>query len=117
MEHEIACLSIRPIGTSGPRANLVAVGLWTDISVRLLRLPNLDEMAKEVIGGGTALHVPAWSPTLKYSLAEIIPRSVLFSTFEGVHYLLVAMGDGNLFNFALDLVRPNFATYCFKLLT
>ena len=30
--------------------------------------------------------------------AEVIPRSVLFAEFEGVAYLLCALGDGHLFN-------------------
>ena len=33
---------------------------------------------------------------------EIIPRSILLSTFEGVHYVLVAVGDGSLFYFHVD---------------
>ena len=32
---------------------MVAVGLWTDISVRLLRLPNLEEVSQVKLGGGT----------------------------------------------------------------
>ncbi|CAN8027231.1 unnamed protein product [Ixodes persulcatus] len=46
--------------------------------------------------------------TFKLSLAflfvnaEIIPRSILMTTFEGVHYLLCALGDGSLFYFLLD---------------
>jgi hypothetical protein len=31
---------------------LVAVGLWTDISVRLLRLPNLEQVTTVKLGGG-----------------------------------------------------------------
>lgn len=52
MQHEIACVDIHPIGTKSPRANLVAVGLWTDMSVRVLRLPKLEEVVNEVIGEG-----------------------------------------------------------------
>lgn len=37
-----------------------------------------------------------------YVLTEIIPRSILMSTFEGLHYLLVALGDGSLFYFSLN---------------
>ena len=63
---------------------MAAVGLWTDISVRLLRLqPSLDEMSREYLGG------------------EIIPRSVLLAKFERVNYLLCALGDGTLFYFVL----------------
>lgn len=33
-------------------ASVVAVGLWTDISARVLALPSLEENAKEFLGGG-----------------------------------------------------------------
>lgn len=35
---------------------------------------------------------------------EIIPRSILMTTFEGSYYLLCALGDGALFYFGLDLL-------------
>ena len=35
-------------------------------------------------------------------VAEIIPRSILMAVFEGLRYLLVALGDGSLFYFSLD---------------
>lgn len=35
--------------------------------------------------------------------AEIIPRSILMTTFESSHYLLCALGDGALFYFGLSL--------------
>lgn len=82
MEHEIACLDINPL--RGPKANICSVGLWTDISIRILQLPNLNEMHFEKLEG------------------EIIPRSIIAATFEGVHYLLCALGDGSLFYFQFD---------------
>jgi DNA damage-binding protein 1 len=87
MPYEIACVNINPVAQEeNPQiAQFCAVGLWTEISVRLLRLPSLEEVRKELLGG------------------EIIPRSVLFTTFEGVHYLLVALGDGHVFTFTFDL--------------
>uniref|UniRef100_A0A3B3Q386 DNA damage-binding protein 1 n=1 Tax=Paramormyrops kingsleyae TaxID=1676925 RepID=A0A3B3Q386_9TELE len=84
MEHEVACLDITPLG-EGADSPLCAVGLWTDISARILKLPNFTTMHKEMLGG------------------EIIPRSILMTTFEGCHYLLCALGDGALFYFGLDL--------------
>jgi hypothetical protein len=33
---------------------------------------------------------------------EIIPRSILMTTFEGIHYLLCALGDGALIYFNLN---------------
>ncbi|KAI8780683.1 DNA damage-binding protein 1 [Biomphalaria glabrata] len=82
--HEVACLDISPLQDSQQPSNLLAVGLWTDISARLFRLPNFESLHVEMLGG------------------EIIPRSILLTTFEGIHYLLCALGDGSLFYFLLD---------------
>lgn len=84
MEHEVSCLNIRPLQADGDHASVAAVGLWTDISVRLLRLPSLEQVTRELLGG------------------EIIPRSTLLLTLENVDYLLVGMGDGYLFHWTLD---------------
>merc|ERR1739838_92960 len=80
VEHEVACLDVSPLGEE-EQASVVAVGLWNDISARILALPTLEENAKEFLGG------------------DIIPRSILMTTFENHHYLLCAMGDGQLFYF------------------
>lgn len=66
LEHEISCLDINPIGDNPNSSQLAAVGMWTDISVRIFSLPDLNLLTKEHLGG------------------EIIPRSVLLCTFEGV---------------------------------
>ena len=52
--------------------------------MRLYKLPTLEEIAKEPLGG------------------EIIPRSILMTQFEGTNYLLCALGDGSLFYFVLN---------------
>ena len=41
-----------PLDESNSRAELVAVGLWTDISVRVLKLPNCEQLHVEMLGGG-----------------------------------------------------------------
>ncbi|CAG9859415.1 unnamed protein product [Phyllotreta striolata] len=82
LDVEVACLDISVLG-EGCTSDLVAVGLWTDISTRILRLPDLTEADKELLGG------------------EIIPRSVLMANFEGHNYLLCALGDGSMFYFTL----------------
>lgn len=84
LEYEISCLDINPVGDDPDRSHLAAVGMWTDISVRIFSLPNLELITKENLGG------------------EIIPRSVLFCAFEGIPYLLCALGDGHLYSFLLD---------------
>ncbi|KAG2617083.1 hypothetical protein PVAP13_3NG178222 [Panicum virgatum] len=84
LEHEISCLDLNPIGENPQYSSLAAVGMWTDISVRIFSLPDLELIRKENLGG------------------EIVPRSVLLCTLEGVSYLLCALGDGNLFSFLLN---------------
>jgi len=37
---------------SDTRADLVAVGLWTDISVRVLKIPSCEQLFVEMLGGG-----------------------------------------------------------------
>ncbi|XP_061722151.1 DNA damage-binding protein 1 [Cydia pomonella] len=80
MEEEVACLDLGPGGDTA----LLGVGLWTDISVRVLRLPDLRPLHTEKLSG------------------EIIPRSLLICTLEGVCYLLCALGDGSMFYFTVD---------------
>ncbi|XP_033123862.1 DNA damage-binding protein 1-like [Anneissia japonica] len=84
MEHEVSCLDITPIQEGSERAEICAVGLWTEISARLLKLPSLDVLHKEMLDG------------------EIIPRSILMTVFEGQPYLLCALGDGSLYYFQMD---------------
>ncbi|EXC25620.1 DNA damage-binding protein 1a [Morus notabilis] len=84
LEYEVSCLDINPIGENPSYSQLAVVGMWTDISVRLFSLPDLNLITKEPLGG------------------EIIPRSVLLCAFEGISYLLCALGDGHLLNFLLN---------------
>ncbi|KXJ71791.1 DNA damage-binding protein 1 [Aedes albopictus] len=84
LDYEVACLDISPLEDNATQAELVAVGLWTDISACILRLPNLEVVHTEKLGG------------------EIIPRSILMAHFEGIVYLLCALGDGSMFYFVLD---------------
>ncbi|RUS91294.1 hypothetical protein EGW08_000908 [Elysia chlorotica] len=83
VEHEVACLDISPLKESQTRSEFLAVGLWTDISARLFKLPDFESLHVEMLGG------------------EIIPRSILMASFEGTSYLLCALGDGSLFYFQL----------------
>ena len=52
MEHEVACIDITPLSVDKQRAELCALGLWTDISVRVLKLPTLDMIQCQLLGGG-----------------------------------------------------------------
>merc|ERR1719322_173620 len=86
LEHGVACIDLTPTDEASSRTQVASVGLWTDISVRLIKLPSLEEVTREYLGG------------------EIIPRSILTAKFEGTQYLLCALGDGSLFYF---LVTPS----------
>ncbi|ALC47529.1 pic [Drosophila busckii] len=86
LPYEVACLDVTPLDESQNKSELVAVGLWTDISAVILSLPDLETIYTEKLSG------------------EIIPRSILMTTFEDIHYLLCALGDGSMFYFILDKV-------------
>lgn len=48
------------------------------------------------------LQVIVSTVVVKFIFLEIIPRSILMTTFEGINYLLVALGDGAVFYFNLN---------------
>ena len=56
MEHEVACLDITPLSDSSSQSDFCAVGLWTDISARILKLPSFESMHVEMLGGGQFLN-------------------------------------------------------------
>ncbi|PSS29021.1 DNA damage-binding protein [Actinidia chinensis var. chinensis] len=91
LEYEVSCLDMNPIGENPNYSQLAAVGMWTDISVRLFSIPDMNLVTKENLGG------------------EIIPRSVLLCSFEGISYLLCALGDGHLLNFLLNMSTGDLA--------
>ncbi|EDW14370.1 DNA damage-binding protein 1 [Drosophila mojavensis] len=84
LAYEVACLDVTPLDEKQNKSELVAVGLWTDISAVILSLPDLETIYTEKLSG------------------EIIPRSILMTTFEDIHYLLCALGDGSMYYFILD---------------
>jgi len=47
----VAYLNINPIGENPNHSNLAAVGMWTNISVRIFSLPDLSVITKEQLGG------------------------------------------------------------------
>ncbi|CAM9860641.1 unnamed protein product [Discosporangium mesarthrocarpum] len=110
LENEIACLSLNPQNNQSPMEldtegamqvdgvlgggdatksaeldALVAVGMWTDMTVRLLALPSMEEMAKQSLGESTQA------------------RSVMMATLGDVHYLFVGLGDGHVISSPIDL--------------
>lgn len=87
LPHEVACLDISPLDPKSDKADFIAVGLWTDISVTILKVPTLEILINEKLGG------------------EMIPRSILMTNFEGINYLLCALGDGSMFYFTLNSIE------------
>jgi hypothetical protein len=104
MPHEVSCISLAPLTAAAEHgsgdgssmavtddgapaaaaAPLAAVGLWTDVTLRLLRLPDLSQASEEALGG------------------DIPSRSVLLANLEGSAHAVVGMGDGHLFTFRVD---------------
>ena len=69
MPHEVACVAF-----SGD-AKACAVGLWSEISVRVLGLPKLKELVNQPLE------------------SDVIPRSLAFARFtEEAEHLVVGMG-------------------------
>jgi DNA damage-binding protein 1 len=92
MDFEVACLDVTPLvnpldAESLHRASICAVGFWTEISLSLLKLPDLSLLTNQKLDG-----------------EQFIPRSIMLATFDNgtSHYLLSALGDGSLFYFSLD---------------
>ena len=57
MPFEVACVDITPLDstTGSTRAEYCAVGMWTEISARIMRLPTFDILHTEMLGGGIVL--------------------------------------------------------------
>lgn len=70
LENEVACIDLTPLENEKV-SNVVAVGMWTTLSVNLLKLPSLEILNTLELGGGA------------------IPKSLIFNTFESQDYLFV----------------------------
>eukprot|EP00668_Euglena_longa_P029608 GGOE01036966.1.p1 GENE.GGOE01036966.1~~GGOE01036966.1.p1 ORF type:complete len:1224 (-),score=385.99 GGOE01036966.1:114-3533(-) len=82
LPHEIACIDIHPLDQEA-RANYCALGLWVDVSLNILSLPNLDLVCKLPLA------------------SDVLPRSVLCCNFDGLNYLMCGLGDGNLLVYSI----------------
>lgn len=52
LPYNVACLDVTPLNSNEERSSLCAVGLWTQISVWIYRLPTLDVLHKESLSSG-----------------------------------------------------------------
>ncbi|TPX39150.1 hypothetical protein SeLEV6574_g07407 [Synchytrium endobioticum] len=84
VDYEVSCVDISPL--QGPQAisKVCAIGLWGEGGVQVLGIPNWNVIAAESLG------------------EEVIPRAVQLSMFDGIPYLLAALGDGTLYNYIMD---------------
>ena len=44
-------MDVSPLGDQ-QEAKVISVGMWTDITTRILKLPGLEQVYKEHLGGG-----------------------------------------------------------------
>ncbi|CAF0960255.1 unnamed protein product [Rotaria sordida] len=85
LPYNIACLDITPLNSRDERTNLCVIGLWTQISVWICRLPTLDILHRESLTSDT------------------LPRSVAMITFDGQPYVFVSLADGPIVYYLLDI--------------
>ena len=58
MEYEVACIDVTPFRDDlSAKSDLCAIGLWIDISVWLLKLPSLETIHTQPLGGGTVYNI------------------------------------------------------------
>jgi len=100
LNHDIACMSLRPFEKTNAmkiddsddemklvkgRTSILALGMWTDNSMRFLSLPECNEVLNVNLGVKTQA------------------RDILIISLGGISYVLVGLGDGTLINYSLDL--------------
>jgi hypothetical protein len=66
-------------------SNLLAIGMWTDNTIRLLTLPTLEEVVRTTLATDTQA------------------RDILLASFEEKFFLFIGMGDGNLISYNIEL--------------
>jgi len=71
---DVACLDISPLGATAERSPLAVVGTWDNV-VHVLETLGLSPLNSQGLGG------------------DVIPRSLLLASFEGISFLLVALGE------------------------
>ena len=72
LEHEIACVDVRELKGETESSLICAVGLWTNISAQVLRLPSLNTLHTQPLGGG------GWSLLLPATAKQLHDITCLF---------------------------------------
>eukprot|EP00981_Chlorochromonas_danica_P006833 scaffold1493_cov172-Ochromonas_danica.AAC.11 len=103
LDQDVACLSLKPtplfqingnrngdaMDIEDEKQSIVAVGMWTDNSVRLLALPSFQEIRRVTLGTDTQA------------------RDLALASWDGVDYVFVGMGDGHLVTFTIQTDRED----------
>ena len=87
LPYNIACLDITPLNAHDERADLCVVGLWTQLSIRVYRLPTLELLHTESL------------------MLDTLPRSVVMITFDGQPYVVASLADGPIVYYLLDVAQ------------
>nr|CAD2144530.1 unnamed protein product [Meloidogyne enterolobii] len=84
--NEIACVDISPLSNS-INSNLIAIGFWAEHSIAVYSIgeKGLQKLTEEKLSN------------------EFLPKSLLLITMESFHYLFVALGDGTVIHFKINL--------------
>jgi DNA damage-binding protein 1 len=85
-----SCMDVDSDVAAAPteKETLVAVGMWTDNTIRLLALPSFEEIHRSFLA------------------TETQARDILLASYaaDSCCYLFVGMGDGHLITYSLDMV-------------
>ncbi|CAF0737244.1 unnamed protein product [Adineta ricciae] len=84
LPYNVACLDVAPLNVQEERTDLCAVGLWTQISIWICRLPTLDVLHRESL------------------VSDTLPRSVIMITFDSRPYVFISLADGPIIYYSLD---------------
>lgn len=71
--NEASCLDISQI--NGTKAEYCAIGTWSVVGVRMLKLPSLEDVDQQSLDG------------------DIIPRSILISKLDKSVYVMAGLGN------------------------
>ncbi|UJR27073.1 hypothetical protein I4U23_008375 [Adineta vaga] len=84
LPYNIACLDITPLNSQDERTDLCVIGLWTQISIWIGRLPTLEILHKESL------------------ISDSLPRSVVMITFDSQPYVFISLADGPILYYLLN---------------
>jgi DNA damage-binding protein 1 len=115
LDQDIACLSMTPLSNYNsyniihksiddsndsysnnndvkilPKSYMLAVGMWTDDTVRLLSLPSLIEINR-----------------IQLQIDDVQARDVLLVELESISYLMIGLGDGRLITYNIEYNNSN----------